>query len=176
MTAETHNSNEKPAWTVPIELRKERADYYFETILKGQRQWYSKNAGKHRQRDLTFALLVIILGAMISVLQTINLEWVRYLTATLGAAVTIFRIADTLLHPAETWNAYRKASESMKREYRLYLNDADVYADAPDEETAYRLLVERVETVIAEEQQIFWQFQSKGTASKQKTTESENGK
>jgi len=45
----------------------------------------------------------------------------------------------------------------MKREYRLYLNNADAYAAAPDEASAYRLLVERVETIIAEEQQLFWQ-------------------
>nr|MBA3555440.1 DUF4231 domain-containing protein [Gemmatimonadales bacterium] len=68
---------------------------------------------------------------------------------------------DALLRPSETWQAYRKAAESMKREYRLYLNNADAYAVAEDEASAYRLLVERVETIIAEEQQLFWQSQTK---------------
>ena len=45
----------------------------------------------------------------------------------------------------------------MKREHRLYINNANAYKDATDEDTAYRLLVERVETVLAEEQQMFWQ-------------------
>ncbi|MGH8732010.1 MAG: hypothetical protein ACREVF_09890, partial [Burkholderiales bacterium] len=49
-------------------------------------------------------------------------------------------------------------------EYRLYLNNADAYAGAEDEASAYRLLVERVETIIAEEQQLFWQSQAKGGA------------
>jgi hypothetical protein len=49
----------------------------------------------------------------------------------------------------------------MKREYRLYLNNADAYATAEDEASAYRLLVERVETIIAEEQQLFWQSQTR---------------
>lgn len=52
----------------------------------------------------------------------------------------------------------------MKREYRLYLGNADLYAEALDEEAAYRLLVERVETVIAEEQQLFWQSHAKSGA------------
>ena len=82
-------------------------------------------------------------------------------TAVLGATVAVFRALDTLLRPGETWQGYRKASENMKREYRLYINNADVYANASSEEAAYQLLVQRVESVLAEEQQIFWQFHTK---------------
>jgi hypothetical protein len=46
---------------------------------------------------------------------------VPHLTAALGAAVAISRAVDALLRPGETWQAYRKASAGMKREYRLYL-------------------------------------------------------
>ncbi len=92
----------------------------------------------------------------------------------LGAAVSLFRAVDTLLRPGETWNAYRKASESMKREYRLYLGNADLYAEAPDEKAAYRLLVERVEAAIAEEQQLFWQSRAKSTARQQAPKPSED--
>ena len=35
----------KPAWMSPIETRQARADYYFRTVLNGQREWYDKNAG-----------------------------------------------------------------------------------------------------------------------------------
>jgi hypothetical protein len=52
----------------------------------------------------------------------------------------------------------------MKRECRLHLHNADAYAAAQDEASAYRLLVERVETIIAEEQKLFWQSQAKGGA------------
>lgn len=55
-------------------------------------------------------------------------SWTRWLTATLGAMVALVRAVDTLLRPGETWNAYRKVAENMKREYRLYLNNADLYA------------------------------------------------
>ena len=120
----------KPAWMSPIETRQARADYYFRTVLDGQREWYDKNAGKQKRRYLAFAICVIVLGTLISVLQVLEADWVPYLTAALGAAVTISRAVDTLLRPGETWQAYRKAAEGMKREYRLYLNNADPYAAA----------------------------------------------
>ena len=165
MPIEPTKTNAKPGWAAPIESRKERADYYFQTVLENQLEWYSRKAGTQKGRHLFFAISVIVLGTLISFLQVIDAApWVRYLTAALGAAVSVFRAIDTLLRPGETWQGYRKASENMKREYRLYLNNADVYADAPDEEAAYRLLVERVETVIAEEQQLFWQFHAKSPA------------
>ncbi|MGH8471684.1 MAG: DUF4231 domain-containing protein [Gammaproteobacteria bacterium] len=157
--------NVKPAWMSPIETRQARADYYFRTVLDGQREWYSKGARKQKRRYLAFAICVIVLGALISLLQVLDTAaWVRYLTAALGAAVSISRAVDALLRPGETWQAYRKAAEGMKREYRLYLNNADPYAAVQDEASAYRLLVERVETIIAEEQQLFWQSQAKGGA------------
>ena len=165
MSTEPTVSSVISKWITPIENRKERADYYFQTVLENQRDWYSAKAGTQKGRHLFLAISVIVLGALISCLQVLEAAaWVRYLTATLGAAVSVFRAVDTLLRPGETWQGYRKASENMKREYRLYINNADVYADASDEEAAYRLLVERVETVLAEEQQLFWQFHTKNPA------------
>jgi hypothetical protein len=105
---------------------------------------------------------------MFLIIKCLNLDrellLVRHLTAALGAAISISRAVDALLRPGETWQAYCKASEGMKSEYRLYLNNVDAYAAAQDEASAYRLLVKRVETIIAEEQQLFWQSQAKGGA------------
>lgn len=168
MPSDNNVQTVKPAWMSPIEVRQERADYYFQSALGRQHEWYDKNAGKQKRRYLAFAICVIVLGALISLLQVLETAaWVRYLTAALGAAVSISRAVDTLLRPSEAWQAYRKASEGMKREYRLYLNNADAYAAAQDEASAYGLLVERVETIVAEEQQLFWQSQAKGGAQKE---------
>jgi hypothetical protein len=126
MPSDNDVSTVKPAWMSPIETRQERADYYFRTVLDGQREWYSKGARKQKRRYLAFAICVIVLGALISLLQVLDAApWVPFVTAALGAAVTISRAVDTLLRPGETWQAYRKAAEGMKREYRLYLNNAD---------------------------------------------------
>ena len=162
MSTESTVSNVISEWSAPIENRKEKADYYFQVVLENQREWYSAKAGAQKERHLFLAISVIVLGALISCLQAFEAaDWVRYLTAMLGATVAVFRALDTLLRPGETWQGYRKASENMKREYRLYINNADVYADASSEEAAYQLMVQRVESVLAEEQQIFWQFHTK---------------
>jgi hypothetical protein len=148
-------------WIQVIESRKERAAYYFESVLEDQRNWYESKAGQCKNRHLFFAIAVIVTGALISVIQVFaDQAWVAGATALLGAAVTVLRSIDTLLRPNETWLAYRKAAEGMKREYRLYINNAGDYTQVADEEAAYRLLVERVEAVIAEEQQLFWQYRS----------------
>ena len=119
-------------------------------------------AGINKTKHQYFAFSVIILGTLVSFMQVLDAAlWVRILTAFLGASVTIIQAVNTLLHPGETWQTYRKASENMKREYRLYVSKADVYADTANEEAAYLLLVQRVESVIAEEQKLFWQFQDK---------------
>lgn len=160
--ANKKSESPSPGWMQSIEVRKERADYYFNSVLSGQLDWYSRNAGRHKSRHLLFAVAVIVLGALISLLQIYADEaWVAGATGALGAAVAVLRSLDTLLRPNETWQSYRKASEGMKREYRLYLNNADAYGQAQTEEEAYRLLVERVETVVAEEQQLFWQFHAR---------------
>jgi hypothetical protein len=164
MPPEPTKKNVNLNWVAAIENRMSRADYYFQTVLKNQREWYSKKAGRQKNWHFFFAIMVILLGTAISCLQVIEVAQasiIRYATAALGAAVTMIRAIDTLLHPGETWQGYRKASENMQREYRLYINNADAYNDAPDEDAAYSLFVTRVETVIAEEQQLFWQEQTK---------------
>lgn len=158
MTEQTNEARPVSSWKSVIESRKERAAYYFENILEDQRSWYESKAGQYKYKHLFFAMAVIVTGALISVIQVFaDQSWTAGATALLGATVTVFRAVDTLLRPNETWQAYRKAAEGMKREYRLYINNAGDYAPVTDEEAAYRLLVERVETVIAEEQQLFWQ-------------------
>jgi hypothetical protein len=51
---------------------------------------------------------------------------------------------------------YRIASERMKRERRLYVNRAGPYRDLEDEDEEFLHFVEAIETIIAEEQQIYW--------------------
>lgn len=150
-------------WKAFIETRRQRADFYFKSVLEGQQDWYCDKACAQKARYLWLAILVIVLGASITILQVWGQSpWVAEATAVLGSLVAILRSVDSLLRPAETWQAYRKAAESMKREYRLYLTGADVYQDSADEDGAFRLLVSRIETVIAEEQQLYWQFTGKG--------------
>lgn len=161
-TNKTGKTGDAADWKTFIEHRQEKAEYYDEAVLQGQRAWYSQKAGIQKKRHQFFAITVIVLGALITLLQVFDATvWIKYLTATLGVLVSIIRALDTFLRPGEIWQGYRKASENMKRELRLYINNADAYKELPDETSAYQLFVERVEAVIAEEQQIYWQAHSK---------------
>ncbi len=81
----------KPAWMSPIETRQARADYYFRTVLDGQREWYSKGAGKQKRRYLAFAICVIVLGVLISLLHVLDTAvWVRF------GGVGLFHIPDLI--------------------------------------------------------------------------------
>lgn len=143
--------------------RQQRADEYFQLHLNGQREWYAKKASSYKQWGQILSVLVIACGALVSVIQLVPIEsgtgvrWTAILTAFLGLIITLAKGIDRIGKFEESWVSYRKASESMKREYRLYINNAGSYAGMEDEERAYRHFVEQTEQIIAEEQQIFWQ-------------------
>ncbi len=143
--------------------RQQRADEYFQIHLNGQREWYSKKASNYKKWGQILSIIVIASGALIPVVQLFpedpHATWVTMLTAGLGLTVTLAKGIDRIGKFEESWVSFRKASESMKREYRLYINYAGAYVDAQNEALTYRRFVEQIEQIIAEEQQIFWQSQ-----------------
>ena len=140
--------------------REAHAEQYFEQDLKGQRRWYTECASTYKQRTQVLGLLVIGAGAATSFVQVFAARpWVPVITAALGAVVVLIEGWQRISRYAETWTAYRTASERMKREQRLYVNGAGPYRNV-DEDEAYLRFVEAVEAILAEEQQIYWQNQS----------------
>jgi len=145
--------------------RLQRADEYFRVHLNGQREWYSKKASNYKKWGQVLSVVVMACGVLIPVVQLLpellpentHTAWVTVLTACLGLIVTLAKGIDRVGKFEESWVSYRKASESMKREYRLYINCAGAYTATEHEEQAYRRFVEQIEQIIAEEQQIFWQ-------------------
>ncbi len=146
----------------PFPDRRAKANRYFDVHLNKQREWYSKNASKAKNWSNRLALVVLGAGALISVIQIFHdKSYTPLITAILGAVVVLAKGLERIGKYNETWMGYRKASETMKREYRLYINNAGDYPDATDEKDAYRWFVEQVERILAEEQNQFWQSRSK---------------
>ncbi len=141
--------------------RQQRADEYFKVHLNDQREWYSQKASSYKQWGQILSVVVIAGGALVSVVQLLptgaDARWAGILTACLGLIITLAKGVDRIGKFEESWVSYRKASEGMKREYRLYINNAGIYAAVDGEEQAYQRFVEQVEQIIAEEQQLFWQ-------------------
>lgn len=109
-------------------------------------------------------LIIILAGAAISVIQLwaplSNADTVPLtaaITAVLGAIVILAKGIERIWNFDDNWGTYRQAAEGLKRERRLYVTAAGPYSWIRDEDKAYRLFIERVEEVIAIEQQSYWQ-------------------
>jgi len=164
--ASTTTSPESGLRELPAGSREARADQYFERDLQDQRRWYSKHASQFKSRAQVFGIAVVAAGAATSFLQVFrDALWVPVLTALLGALVALMEGWRQIARYDETWAAYRVASERMKRERRLYVNGAGEYRGARDEEEAFLRFVEAIETIIAEEQRIYWQNRSDSRSS-----------
>jgi hypothetical protein len=136
-----------------------RAERYLNEHLKDQRGWYSKRAAEQKAWSQRLGLAVIVCGALVTFAQAfagVLPMLVPAVTAALGVAVAVLTGVQRIWKYDESWPAYRRASEQMKREYRLYINGAGAYSEVADEDAAYRRFVENTEAIIAEEQQIYW--------------------
>jgi hypothetical protein len=158
--------SEPPPMTDGNGSRTARAERYFNEHLKDQRGWYSRKSGSYKRWAQRLSFLILAASGFTALVQTIAVtEYqiiVRILTASLAFTVALAEGAKRIGRFDETWLSYRKASELMKREYRLYINAAGPYDT--DDEAAYRLFVLNVEGVIAEEQQLFFRAGNGKTA------------
>lgn len=151
------------------------AQQYFEERhnLDGQEQWYSQKASRNKAWHQRLGFIVIAAGTATSLVQIwapsppdVPVHWVTIVTAVLGAIVVLAKGIERIWSFDDTWSTYRQASEAMKREQRLFINGAGPYADVPDNEAAYVLFVNNVETIIAEEQKSYWAIREESSASK----------
>jgi Protein of unknown function (DUF4231) len=144
--------------------RRARADEYFTTHLDHQRDWYDKKATRHRKWAQSLSFIVILAGGLTTLVQIFKGTDLApgvpalpvIITAVLSLCVVVAEGFARIGRFQESWFAYRKASEQMKREYRLYINGAGGYEQIADEDAAYRAFVANVEQIIAEEQQLYW--------------------
>lgn len=128
--------------------------------LDDQIDWYDKKAAFNQRRYRRSSVAQIALSAIIMIVAassqaiTIPIGWShdsRYdlgVAAVLAALLTVLKGFETAYQWQSNWTNYRAAAESLKREKYLYRGRAGAYADAAD---PGRLLIERVEDVIAHE-------------------------
>lgn len=141
----------------PAAARRTRADEYFASDLQGQREWYSSKASLYKRRAQACGFCIIAAGVLSSMVQVFHdSHWAPLATVSLGAFVVLVEGWKQIARYDETWVAYRRASERMKRERRLYTNGVGAYRGITDEAEAFSMFVEAIEAIVAEEQQIYW--------------------
>jgi hypothetical protein len=160
--------------------RRARADRYFKEHLQDQRSWYSRKASALRSRAQALSLTVLLGGGLTAFVQIFQASegpaklvpaqgWPSWPVIISGLLSLLIVAAEGLARIGryqETWISYRKASEQMKREYRLYINGAGAYEQIQGEDPAYLAFVANIEQIIAEEQQLYWRSASDAGAAK----------
>ncbi len=130
-----------------------------------QRRWYSDKAGMFKTRAQRLDLFIILCGAMVAALPILkpggDPHWSEIIVSFLGAAVVLGQGAQRVFRYGEIWPEYRLASERMKREWRLFINSRGAYAVGEEEARAH--YVEKLETIMADEQKIFLDSRRKQT-------------
>jgi hypothetical protein len=139
--------------------REARAQRYFERDLEGQRDWYGKLASTYKEKAQLLSIFIIAAGALTTFVQIFTAAWVAVASAGLGALIAIAEGWQRIARYRETWIAYRTASERMKQERRLFVNAAGRYRGLGDDD-AFAQFVQIIESIIAEEQQIYRQVLS----------------
>jgi len=138
--------------------RQEQANLYFDEHLEKQHTWYNQNALRYKNKYIASSVIVIASGALITFLQIFSEapSSIEITTALLGAIIILVESISKLMKFGENWINYRKANETMKHEYRLFINGVKPYLKNMDSEEAYHLFIERIENIIGEEQKLYW--------------------
>jgi hypothetical protein len=124
---------------------------YVERRLEPQRKWHNEKATWNKRRFYAVEVVTLLAGAAIPVVNLWLVHdafWAGVLSAILGGVVVVAASVGKLFKFHENWLHYRTLVEALEREKELYSVGANDYAKA-DEAGRNRLLVERVENLIA---------------------------
>lgn len=119
--------------------------------LDGQQRYYSTRSSLYQDRYKQIKLTLIVVSASIPILAFLPwLETARYIVAGAGVVIAVLEGLLLLNRYGEHGITFRRTSEGLKRERALLLAGAGDYRDKTRED-ALRLLAERTEALVAEE-------------------------
>ncbi|EAZ97557.1 DUF4231 domain-containing protein [Marinobacter sp. ELB17] len=134
-------------------------DEYIEFRLDHQIGWYDKNSSSAQFKYKYFRRFEIISAAAIPLIAGFGtgIVPVNLILGILGAAIAVASSFEALSKYHEQWIEYRTTCESLKHEKFLFLSGAEPYC----EENSYRLLVQRVESLISKENSEWFRYTKK---------------
>jgi len=136
---------------------------YIEKRVEDQIRWYDRKSLTNQKIFKRLRITEIVSAALIPFLSAISIgrpeaSLIRTIAVgLLGIAVTIIASVLSLGKHHENWIDYRTICESLKKEKFLFQTRVEPY-NADD---AFRLLVQRIETLISKENTNWAQFMMK---------------
>jgi Protein of unknown function (DUF4231) len=139
---------------------------YINERVDEQISWYEQKSAFNKFRFRIYQLVVIVASATIPIINLgvplgIGPEAAFKalgVTAILGGVITIITALSQMDSYFQTWVLYRTTVEALKREKFLYINNAADYS-ALSLDAKNKLLVERVEAMLASENSKFLSLQ-----------------
>ncbi len=139
--------------------------------LDGQQRYYSARSSLFQDRYKQIKLALIFVSASIPILAFLPwLETARYVVAGSGVLIAVLEGILLLNRYGEHGTTYRRTSEGLKRERALLLAEAGDYA-GKDLKERLRLLAERTEALLDEENKQWQQQQAKAIEELTRTQE-----
>jgi hypothetical protein len=136
------------------------ADEYLKVRLEPQIKWYDDKSTQNKRANTVAKLVEIVCAAVIPFLagyardghQSISLA-----IGVLGVVVAVTAGISAVLKFQEQWLKYRTTAESLKKEKYLFQTKVEPY----DTENALTVFVQRVETLVSQENTNWAQFMMK---------------
>jgi hypothetical protein len=135
---------------VDAEVSAMNQEEYLEKRVQDQVDWFSRKSQRNQRSFKALQLVAILASATIPFLSGYITEaatTLKLIVGLLGLAVAAITAVLGLYKFQENWLSYRMASEALKQEKFLFLTGSEPYGG----EESFKLLVERVEGLLAQE-------------------------
>jgi hypothetical protein len=138
------------------------ADEYLKARLDPEIAWYDKKSGTNKAWNTFCKIVEIVCAATIPLLAGYAKDgapYISFVIGGLGVAVAACAGISALLKFQEQWIKYRTTAESLKKEKYLFQTKVEPY----DVENPLPVLVQRVETLVSQENTNWAQYMMKPT-------------
>lgn len=122
---------------------------YIKLRLDDQQQWFSQKSSKYQKLYKRFKKIEIVLISLIPLVTILPFQndiCNKILTIALSVIAAIIKYFNIIDTNFDLWVKYRNISEALKAEKYLYITGASIYDNS---DSAFKLLVERVESIIS---------------------------
>jgi hypothetical protein len=135
-------------------------DEYLKVRLEAEIAWYDKKSGTNKRWNNNCRIAEIVCAAIIPLLAGYAKDGTPYVSIGIGIFGVIVAACagiSALLKFQEQWIKYRTTAESLKKEKYLFLTKVEPY----DVEDPRPVLVQRVETLVSQENTNWAQYMMK---------------
>lgn len=133
------------------------AEQYLKNRLDQYQNWYDKKAVTMKKwyqviqvTAAAGAILVPVLNNISLVFPIVNADIAKFSVTLIGILVALAIAFEGIFHYREQWKNYRSTEQYLETQKQLFVHRIGDYSDL-DKDSAFKLLVNRIEGAIAEE-------------------------